>query len=110
MTKYVSLTLHMDVNIYKRAKIAAAIKEVPFKKYCTDAVYEDSALKPDQEKINFFRGYEKKKKGDKDYKVVKLRVRPNVHNIFKARCKETGETIIDLLNRTLKEKLTRESF
>ena len=66
MAKYVSLTLHMDVNIYKRAKIAAAIKEVPFKKYCTDAVYEDSALKPDQEKINFFRGYEKKKKGDKE--------------------------------------------
>lgn len=100
----------MDVNIYKRAKIAAAISEIPFKKYCADAVYEDSIFTPEAKKINFFRGYEKEKKNNKDYKIVKLRVRPNVHNIFKARCKETGETIIDLLNRTLKEKLTRESF
>lgn len=110
MTKYISLTLHMDLKIYKRAKIAAAISEIPFKKYCTDAVSEDSVFAPDAKKINFFRGYEKKKKGDKDYKVVKLRVKPTAYNIFKARCKETGETIIDLVNRTLKEKLTRESF
>lgn len=107
---YCTLELHMSIDIYKRAKIAAAISEMPFKRYCIKAVLEDSIFFPDVKKINFFRGNERKKKGDKDCKVVKMRVKTHEYTIFKIRCNETRETIIDLVNRTLKEKLEREGF
>ena len=98
----------MDLKTYKRAKIASAISEMPFRRYCINAVFEDSALIADPKKLNFFGGVRRKKKGDKDCKVVKMRVNPNEYETLKARCKETSETIIDLVNRTLEEKLTRD--
>lgn len=107
---YCTLELHMDLKTYKRAKIAAAISEIPFRRYCINAISEDSAFIADPKKLNFFGGAGRKKKGDKDCKVVKMRVNPNEYKTLKARCEETGETIIDLVNRALEEKLTRESF
>jgi len=52
----------------------------------------------------------KKKKFKKEYKIIKVKVTSQEHKLLKARKEETGETIIDLVNRSLNEKLIRDGF
>lgn len=108
--EYCTLELHPWVSLYKRAKIAAIHKGITLRQYCVNAVQEDAITSPEFKKINFFEVAREKKKLKKEYKIIKVKVTSQEHELLKARKEETGETIIDLVNRSLNEKLIRDGF
>lgn len=108
--EYCTLELHPWVSLYKRAKIAAIHKGITLRQYCVNAVQEDAVTSPEFKKINFFEAARKKKKVKEDYKIIKVKVTSSEHRLLKSRAKETGETIIDLVNRSLNEKLIRDGI
>ena len=108
--KYYTLELHPWESLHKRAKIAAIHKGTTLRQYLVNAIQEDAITDPELKKINFFEAVREKKKSKKDYKIIKVKVTPSEHSLLKSRAKETGETIIDLVNRSLNEKLIRDGI
>lgn len=108
--EYCTLELHPWLSLYKRAKIAAIHKGITLRQYLVNAIQEDAITDPELKKINFFECARKKKKVKEDYKIIKVKVTSSEHGLLKSRAKETRETIIDLVNRALNEKLIRDGI